>query len=60
MKKKNVKYISNNSYTRVFIRPRTVTKLRTLGQLRHRSVAISDAATYNESNTIILTKIKPC
>ena len=39
MKKKNVKYISNNSYTRVFIRPRTVTKLRTLGQLRHRSVA---------------------
>ena len=37
--KKNVKYISNNSYTRVFIRPRTVTKLRTLGQLRHRSVA---------------------
>ena len=39
MKKKNVKYISNNSYTRVFIRPRTVTKVRTLGQLRHRSVA---------------------
>ena len=40
--KTNVKYISNNSYTRVFIRPRTVTKLRTLGQLRHRSVAILD------------------
>ena len=37
--KENVKYISNNSYTRVFIRPRTVTKLRTLGQHRHRSVA---------------------
>ena len=30
---------SKNSYTGVFIRPRTVTKLRTLGQLRHRSVA---------------------
>ena len=40
--KKNVKYICNNSYTRVFIRPRTVTKLRTLGQLRHRSVASLD------------------
>ena len=40
MKKKNVKYISNNSNTRFFIRPRTVTKLRTLGQLRHRSVAM--------------------
>ena len=39
MKKKNVKYICNNCYTRVFIRPRTVTKLRTLRQLRHRSVA---------------------
>ena len=38
--KKYVKYICNNSYTRVFIRPRTVTKLRTLGQLRHRSVAM--------------------
>ena len=37
--KKNVKFVCNNSYTRVFIRPRTVTKLRTLGQLRHRSVA---------------------
>ena len=35
----NVKYFSNNSYTGVFIRPRTVTKLRTLSQLRHRSVA---------------------
>ena len=39
MKKKNVKYFPNDSYTGVFIRPRTVTKLRTLGQLRHRSVA---------------------
>ena len=39
MKKKQCKYISNNSYTGVFIRPRTVTKLRTLGKLRHRSVA---------------------
>ena len=27
------------TYTRVFIKPRTVTKLRTLDQLRHRSVA---------------------
>ena len=32
-------YFSNNTYTGVFIKPRTVTKLRTLGQLRHRSVA---------------------
>ena len=39
MKKKKVKYFPNDSYTGVFIRPRTVTKLRTLGQLRHRSVA---------------------
>ena len=37
--KKNVKYFSKNSYTGVFIRPRTMTKLRTSGQLRHRSVA---------------------
>ena len=37
--KKKVKYFPNDSYTGVFIRPRTVTKLRTLGQLRHRSVA---------------------
>ena len=28
-----------NSYTGVFMKPRNVTKLRTLGQLRHRSVA---------------------
>ena len=42
MEKKNVKYICNNSYTRVFIRPRTVTKLRTLGQLRHRSVVTAN------------------
>ena len=39
MKKKKAKYFPNDSYTGVFIRPRTVTKLRTLGQLRHRSVA---------------------
>ena len=39
LEKKNVKYFSNISYTGVFIRHRTVTKLRTLGQLRHRSVA---------------------
>ena len=39
MKKKKVKYFPNDSYTGVFIRLRTVTKLRTLGQLRHRSVA---------------------
>ena len=41
--KKKVKYFPNDSYTGVFvfIRPRTVTKLRTLGQLRHRSVANS-------------------
>ena len=32
-------YFPNDSYTGVFIRPRTVTKLRTLGQLKHRSVA---------------------
>ena len=37
--KKKVKYFPNDSYTGVFIRPRTVTKLRTLVQLRHRSVA---------------------
>ena len=37
--KKEVKYFPNDSYTGVFVRPRTVTKLRTLGQLRHRSVA---------------------
>ena len=37
--RKKVKYFPNDSYTGVFIRPRTVTKLRTLGQLRHRSVA---------------------
>ena len=36
---KKVKYFANDSYTGVFIRPRTVSKLRTLGQLRHRSVA---------------------
>ena len=42
MKKKKVKYFPNDSYTGVFIRPRTVTKLRTLGQLRHRSVAKSN------------------
>ena len=35
-------YFPNNSYTGVFIKPRTVTKLRTLGQLRHRNVAIMD------------------
>ena len=40
MKKKKVKYFPNDSYTGVFVRPRTVTKLKTLGQLRHRSVAI--------------------
>ena len=39
MKKNNVKYFSNNSYAGVFIEPRTGTKFRTLGQLRHRSVA---------------------
>ena len=44
MKKKKVKYFPNDSYTGVFIRPRTVTKLRTLGQLRHRSVARSNLA----------------
>ena len=33
------KYVSNNSYTGIFIKPRPVTKLRTLGQLRHRSGA---------------------
>ena len=37
-------YFPNNSYTRVFIKPRTLTKLRTLGQLRHRNVAIMDQA----------------
>ena len=37
--KKEVKYFPNDSYTGVFTRPRTVTKLRTLGQLTHRSVA---------------------
>ena len=37
--KKKFKYFSNNSYTGVFIKPQTVNKLRTLGHLRHRSVA---------------------
>ena len=37
--KKQCKYFSNNSYTGVFIKPGIVTKLRTLGQLRRRSVA---------------------
>ena len=37
--KKNAEYFSNNSYTGVFIKPRTVTMLRTLVQLRHRSAA---------------------
>ena len=32
-------YFSNNSYTGVFKKPQTVTKLMTLGRLRHRSVA---------------------
>ena len=45
MKKEDLVF-PNDSYTGVFIRPRTVTKLRTLGQLRHRSVAISRAAVY--------------
>ena len=37
--KKQCKYFPNNHYTQVFIRPLTVTKLKTLGQLRNRSVA---------------------
>ena len=40
MKKRRLSIFPNDSYTGVFIRPRTVTKLRTLGQLRHRSVAM--------------------
>ena len=46
---KKCKYFSNNSYTKVFIKPRTVTKLRTLGEIRHRSVATilwSDATSF--------------
>ena len=37
--KKQCKYFSKNAYTEVFIKPRTLTKLRTFGQLRRRSVA---------------------
>ena len=48
--KKKVKYFPNDSYTGVFIRPRTVTKLRTLGQLRHRSVAIARVDSLNYSD----------
>ena len=42
--KKQLKYFSNNSKTVFFMKPRTLTRLGTLGQLRHRSVATTQAA----------------
>ena len=60
MKKKKVKYFPNDSYTGVFIRPRTVTKLRTLGQLRHRSVARSNQDLLYNYKAKIETKSARC
>ena len=46
------KHFSNNSYTGVFIKPLTVIKLRTLGQLRHVSGASACAIPKTSSNLI--------
>ena len=52
------KYLSNNSYTGVFIKPRTVTKLRTLVQLRHISVAtLNGVANYKPPLKITIQTI---